>query len=641
MAWVISFSAKTAPFTRTATGKPYYLASPIPGIMAHDIFKISDKVRILPVVHGSGSFTREVRRKFLSTECDCLAVALPPEFQPTVERGVELLPQITISAMEEPDGSLSYVPVDPGQPVIMGLRIAMQEGIPRTFIDWSTANYQPRKIDFPDTFALQQMSIQKFNAALLLTLKRFPAESLHDKRARWMAYQLHKLEMDHSNIVLICSVLDWPWIKEAYDERLDYVSPGSVDHFPHLYSVDKNTLFFALSEFPYITYLYEKNRQEMRSDRDVAIDGVKEILLRGRDIFLKKHKIRYHNLSSQALQIYLQYVRNLTLMESRLTPDLYTLVTAAKQIGGDPFGIAVLEAARDYPFQEAESLEELVLGIDQAILDDENNPVKIKNRLSETAFEWRTLNLKPEPDLEKQTEWKYRWNPYGQCSWPPEDEKIENLNTHVREQTKSLLSHDLARTEKFTSSVKDGIDIRDTLRHWYTGDIYVKEIPPSRGQVEIVVFLFDPEPDPLEYSWRQTWYAEHHEESTLCFYATEYMNNLVGPGIGEANYGGCMMLYPPRPIPNIWEDPRIRVGETLEEKLLEAAFFHSKERHITVVAPCPVKKEWRRLARKYGKNVIHIPMKRFSNQTIEKVRRFHVLNGKEIRSYAQRFIQDL
>jgi hypothetical protein len=40
-------------------------------------------------------------------------------------------------------------------------------------------------------------------------------------------------------------------------------------------------------------------------------------------------------------------------------------------------------------------------------------------------------------------------------------------------------------------------------------------------------------------------------------------------------------------------------------------------------------------------NLIHIPMKRFSNQTLERVRRFHVLNGKEIRSFAQRFIQDI
>ncbi len=607
-----------------------------------DIFRISDKIRVLPVVHGSGNYTRQVGQRILSSGCDCLAVALPTEFQTTVEQGLDLLPSVTISCLEEADGTQSYVPIDPSQPVIMGLRIAKQEGIACAFIDWSVASFEPRKVDFPDTFALRGMSLEKFNSALLLTLKRPPAGSQHEKRARWMAFQLHQLEMDHFHITLICSILDWPWIKEAYDERLEYTPPEIVENTPHLYGVEKKTLLFALTEFPYITYLYEKRRQELRSDKDVAIDGVKEIILRARELYLQKKKVRYHNLTIPSFQVYLQYVRNLTLMESRLTPDLYTLVTAAKQIGGDFFAVCVLEAARDYPLQNETSLETLELGIDRAVFDeDEKTPVTMKNRLSELMFEWRTLDLKPEPDKIKQENWKYRWDPHGQCSWPPEDEKIENLNTHVREQSRILLSNDLARTEKFTSSVKDGIDIRDTLRNWHTGDIYVKEIPPSRGQVEIVVFIFDPEPDPKQYSWRQTWYAEHNAESTLCFFATEYMNNLIGPGIGESSYGGCMMIYPPRPIPNIWEDPMIYRTDTLEEKLLEAAFYHSREKHVTVVSPCPARPSWRRLARQFKKNLIHIPMKRFSNQTLERVRRFHVLNGKEIRSFAQRFIQDV
>ncbi len=607
------------------------------------IFRLSERIQFLPVVHGSGSFAREVRNRILSTKCNCLAVALPPEFQNSVEEGIELLPQITLSTQQEEDGALNYVPIDPSQPIIAGLRVARQEGIARRFIDLSTQAYETRHSSFPDTFSLQKVSYEKYASTFLLTLKPPKVESQHYWRARWMAYQLHCLELDFSNIIIICSILDWPWIKDAFDERKKYKNPPTDLKTPVLNNVDKNTLFFALTEFPFITYLYEKKRQEMRTDSNTPIDGVKEILLRARDLFIKKHKIKYHNLTSQTFQILLQYVRNLTLMESRLLPDLYTLVNSAKQFGGDPFAISVLEAARDYPFEETDKESSTIsLGIDQGMLDTEDaSPVSMKNRLSDTQYEWRTLNLKPDPDLEQKQNWKHKWDPYGQCSWPPEDEKIENLNTHVREQTRLLLSHDLARTEKFTSSVKDGIDIRDTLRHWYTGDIYVKEIPPSRGEVEIIVFLFDAEPDPNQYNWRQTWYAEHKDESTLCFYATEYMENLIGPGIGQATYGGCMMLFPPRPILDIWQDPRLRFSQTLEEKLLEAAFFHSRQKHVTVVSSCSPQLTWRRLARKYGKKIIHIPLKRFSKQTIEKVRRFHVLNGKDIRSYAKRFIQEL
>jgi hypothetical protein len=608
-----------------------------------EILKLSDRIQFIPVIHGSGSFAREVRQRLLSFSCDCLAVALPPEFKQTVEEGIDALPSISLSCQSEQNGGVNYVPIDPSQPVIMGLRIAMQEGIPRHFIDWSAENFEKRAAHFPDSFALSKLSYEKFISTLLVTLKRPEEKSQHFWRARWMAYQLHQLEMDYTKIICLCSILDWPWIKEAYDERLEIRQPQKAEGLPSLFGVDHRTLFFALTEFPYVTYLYEKKRQELKPDNNAPVDGVKEILLRARELFIKKHKVRYHNLTSQTFQALLQYIRNLTLMESRLLPDLFTLVNAAKQFGGDPFAVAVLEASREYPFESNDILpESLSLGIDQALTGEEGaEPVTMKNRLSETQYEWRTLDLKPDPDIRTQEKWQHRWDPYGQCSWPPEDEKIENLNTHVREQTKLLLSHDLARTEKFTSSVKDGIDIRDTLRHWYTGDIYVKEIPPSRGQVEIIVFLFDPEPEPSKYNWCQTWYAEHNEESTLCFYATEYMEQLIGPGIGQATYGGCMMIYPPRPIPDIWQDPRINISETLEEKLLEAAFFHSKEKNVTVVAPCAPRLTWRRLARNYGKKIIHIPLKRFSNQTIEKVRRFHVLNGKNIRSYAQRFIQDL
>jgi hypothetical protein len=35
-----------------------------------------------------------------------------------------------------------------------------------------------------------------------------------------------------------------------------------------------------------------------------------------------------------------------------------------------------------------------------------------------------------------------------------------------------------------------------------------------------------------------------------------------------------------------------------------------------------------------------LPLKRFSGQTIERLRQFHILNGKEVRSYAADFIRD-
>ena len=145
----------------------------------------------------------------------------------------------------------------------------------------------------------------------------------------------------------------------------------------------------------------------------------------------------------------------------------------------------------------------------------------------------------------------------------------------------------------------DGIDIRETLRNWHTGDLYVKVQPPSRGSIEAVVFLFESPADPMIYCNRATWYAEHNEESTLAFYATDHLTNMVGPGVAQADYGGAFFLFPPRSIPDIWTDPRFNFTTTLEERLLAGAFARSRERHVAVVSARPPSASWRRLARRW------------------------------------------
>jgi hypothetical protein len=118
------------------------------------------------------------------------------------------------------------------------------------------------------------------------------------------------------------------------------------------------------------------------------------------------------------------------------------------------------------------------------------------------------------------------------------------------------------------------------------------------------------------------------------------MKNLVGPGIAQAEYGGALFLFPPRAIPDIWVDRRLDFTDTLEERLLAGAFLHSQERHVAIVSPTPPSAVWRRLARRYGRKIVHMPLKRFSGQLVERLRQFHVLNGKVVRSYAADFIRD-
>ena len=133
--------------------------------------------------------------------------------------------------------------------------------------------------------------------------------------------------------------------------------------------------------------------------------------------------------------------------------------------------------------------------------------------------------------------------------------------------------------------------------------------------------------------------AEHHDESTLALFASHFQAELAGPGIGVASYGGAMVLVPPRPIPDVWVDPRFDWADTLEERLLAAACHYSHERHIAVLSHAPPGAAWRRIARQHRRKLIHVPLGRFSQETVARLRQVHVLNGQEVRSYAAHFIR--
>jgi len=619
---------------------------------ADDFLRISPRIRVLPIVHGSGDCAIRVREELLSRPYDCVAVPLPPSFQEDVEAAIEQLPAISVVAQLDVDSDddgdgpgddeagFSYVPIDPCQPVIAALRLAMGERMARAFIDRETPRFEASAAAYPDPYALKKVSPEAFAAAVLPVLER-PAAGQHAARIAWMASRLRGLEGRHKDILLVCSLADWPWIRDAYTRRAEAEEPATFFAPIQTFGVDPKTLVFVLGELPFLTGLYERGRRELTEDDNLSVDGVKEMVLRARDVLRARLPKVADRVTPQLLSVYFRYVRNLSLIERRLTPDLYTLVVAAQQTAGDDLAIAVGEAAREYPHGDLGEFDSaLRMGVGRAEVPGWGT-AKMVSRLPGQAISWRSCKLRTRPAERDRKAWRQRWNPFGMCSWPPEDDRIESFQRHVRDQARAILGADLARSEKFTSSVMDGLDIRETLRNWTTGDLYVKVLPPSRGTIEIVVFLFDVPADPQVYTNRATWYAEHAEESTLAFYGTDPLKNFVGPGIAQAEYGGALFLFPPRPIPDLWEDPRLDFADTLEDRLIAGAFLHSRERHVAIVCPRPPTAGWRKLARRYGKTIVHLPLGRFGGQLVERLRRFHVLNGKQVRSYAADFIRDL
>lgn len=622
--------------------------------------KLSERITCLPVVHGSGNCALAVRKWLLEHPCDCLAVGLPESFRSSVIEAVEKLPVPSIvvqptspnfgslgtgeanwnEAQDEEDEAAdpwSYVPIDPCQPVIMALRIALGEHWPIEFCDLETRVYQPQASSLPDPYALSRVSLERFSTAILPSLTRPYQQQILD-RLQHMARRLRELEQVRENIVVLCSILEWPWLREAYHEPS--AEPPMHDSVaePGWYAVNPNSLVFLLGELPFITGLYERARIKLEDDEQIAIDGVKELLISARSSYLQDLGKRARKITPLLLTQCLKYIRNQSLLERRMTPDMYTIGVAAQQIMGDQFAIHVIETTRNYPFQEESGLSEVTLGVDQARLPD-GGTVSIVNRLPGQPMSWRGMQLRRRPDKEELERWNQQWNPYSQCSWPDEDTQIESFRSRVMERAQAVMGADLARSEKFSTSIKDGIDIRETLRHWYDGEIYVKVLPPSVGTMDCCVMLFDTPADPREYPWRTTWFAEHKDESTLAFYATRFEDEIVGPGIALATYGGAIFLYPPILVPDIWQDPRLNFANTLEERLVSAACLHARERHIAFLSHRPPNALERKIARRFKKNLVHLPLSTFNDAMVQQLRMVHVLNGKHVRSYADHFIR--
>lgn len=658
-----------------------------------ELLRIGEHISVLPVIHGSGECALLVRRWLLEHRFDAVAVPLPPSFREGVERAVLGLPKPAIVIQpplpkfgwstegyetggydsdrygskdggeawqedEEDDDAdydeaahCSYVPIDPCQPVIMAIRAAMGEHLPREYIDLETDPFLPYAAVMPDPFALRNVSPERFAAALLPSIARPPDDQTR-QRILHMAMQLRELERRYRRVLLVTSVMYWPWIREAYQrltredssDAAAVVEPPSHDEVlpPQVFDVDPKTLVFLFDELPFITGLYERARARLEDDENLSIDGVKELLLAARDSYRAEFGNRARRTPPLLLGQCLKYIRNLSLIQRRMTPDLASIVVAAKQILGDQYAIHVVERARDYfgvvGIDPPADPSHVTLGIDMARLPT-GDTVSLVNRLAGPPHFWQTIKLNRRPTDSERQDWAYRWNPFGQCSHPPEDARIESFRTRVFERALAISGADMARTEKFTTSVKDGIDIRDTLRHWYEKQIYVKVLPPQRGTLDACVMLFDSPADPRDYPWRATWFAEHSDESTLAFYASDFQREMVGPGIAMATYGGAMFLYPPLAIPDIWDDRRIDFATTLEERLIAAACLHARAPQVALLASLPPGATWRRIARRFKKHLVHVPIGSFSDEQVQQLRIVHVLNGKHVRSYAEEFIR--
>ena len=147
----------------------------------------------------------------------------------------------------------------------------MQERVVREFIDIEDDHYLPVASSLPDPYAVKQVSVERFGAAVLPALSA-PEESSHVRRIHWMANELHRLTKSHGSILFVCSVQDWPWIRDGYQSVVDRpVVRPTTENPAQIYAVEPRTLTFMLGELPFLTGCYETARAELDDDENLSV----------------------------------------------------------------------------------------------------------------------------------------------------------------------------------------------------------------------------------------------------------------------------------------------------------------------------------------------------------------------------------
>jgi hypothetical protein len=263
--------------------------------------------------------------------------------------------------------------------------------------------------------------------------------------------------------------------------------------------------------------------------------------------------------------------------------------------------------------------------------------MRLRRRLPRKKQRLMPRGLKERPKEALPGEWAEQVDGASICSYPPEDLVIEDYGRFLKNRAKSLLSEDRVRVEPFTTSMHDGVDIRETIRNWHQGKIYVRKLDRVSGDVGAVVVIFD-EDRSDRYTYQTTWLGEHQNESDMSFYATQPFDHMVGPGIGRAEYGGFAMVLPPRRMFDVWRDPDYDFAETKSERLLLAALDYCVEKHVVYVASHPPRSVFRSIAAHLSRQIIYLPIGQLSPSKLKKIRVVHVLDGHERRKIAKDYL---
>ncbi len=647
-------------------------------------------IRILPVVHERIELAAVVRAALDQLDPAAVAVELPTTLTEAALGAVRRLPRISLILAEELGAEALVWVVAPGDPLVEGLRWALERGRTVALID-PDLPYGDRHVDpVPDPWSIWRLGPERYLAMVAAAAGAGEPGEADRLREAGMAFHLREAAQRAAGGPVLALV------GAAHARRLGGLLGGSLAHpfarvrrsRVELRHLHPRSLTGLLPDAPLAHAVWERLRGgvdpepvepaalgETLSRRVSVIRfGLRVIAGQGGEDEARRRRrlLDYACLEGTVLgpggpapdrralgrvvwrvaagsyreqtgepvaawqrRLFFDYARRCARVQGQLVPGLYEWTVAGRGVGDDNLAWELFDAARTYPWQEERA------EIETARLDGDELDLgtrKVRFRRGFLKVKRRPVPVRERPRPDDPEEWLAGFDAAGICSYPPEDLVIEDYGRFLQAKAISILSLENRRVEPFTASLLDGVDLRETLRNVHEDRIYVEERGRVPGGAGSVVVIFDLDPEAERFPFAMTWLGEHDQESDMAFYSTPPGEQVVGPGIMRATYGAFMLTSPRGRLADVWTDPDYRFARGRAEALVMAAIDYSVERHVVHVAAAPPSETLRRYAAAQKKRLQHIPLAALSPVTVKRVRVLHVLAGHDKRAVARDYV---
>lgn len=641
---------------------------------------IVDGCHVLPVLHERLEFAHLAARAVERIRPDAVVVEIPSSLERAWRRGVERLPSVSVLLFENAAGRTIYLPIHPADPLTEAARSAAERGIELVCGDLDVDGYADYRDAAPDAYALLRLGLPRFYERV--EARQRATDPLDDRRERSMAYHARRLRAEGaSRVLLLCGMHHAARIAALLESEQAVPLTPPERSTVRLVHLDPESIGEVLPEIPFYVAAYEMARHGAEALPALPPDeppvepwrrhGPFRVLSGGRrDVTatdalsrcvhgaltegaLDRLKLQWRLVREAERRLaaatpdeevrrwqrvnLARFSRNLSLASGRLIADLFDLLSAARACVSDNFAWELHRLAVAYPYQGARAADLPTAKIRAEEMYEGTRRIRLQRRTRRPKRpDWRTVLRRGRKHERWSGEWLEGFDGEAICSYPPEDIVVEDFGRYLRRRGKTVLSEERARSVPFTTSVLDGIDVRETIRHWSEKKIFVRELGRSPGDVGSVVIVFDE--DEERYPHCQTWLGEHDQESDMAFYCTDPGEGIVGPGICRATYGGFLLSYPPRRMADVWTDADYRLAESKAETLLLAGLDYCTERVLCHVAARPPRSILHQLAGRLGLKILHLPLGTLSPSTIRRIRVMHILSGHDKRAIARDYV---